>query len=45
MFIRLAELENRLLHGQRQRVPKVKKTIAEMIVQGPPVIAESFFSR
>jgi hypothetical protein len=45
MFIRLAELENRLLHGQRQHVPKVKKTIAEMIVQGPPVIAESFFSR
>ena len=45
IFIRLAELENRFLHGQRQRVPKVKKTIAEMIVQGPPVIAEPFFSR
>jgi hypothetical protein len=42
MFIRLAELENRLLHGQRQHIAKVKKTIAEMIVQGPPVIPESF---
>lgn len=45
IFIRLAELENSLLHGQRQRVPKVKKTIAEMIVQGPPVIAASLSSR
>ncbi len=44
IFIRLAELENRLLHGQRRRVPKVKKTIAEMIVQGPPVIVEPFSS-
>lgn len=35
---RLALLENRLLDNRRQLVPKVKLTIAEMLVQGPPTI-------
>ncbi len=39
LFTRLADLENRLLGGNRQRYPKVKKTIAEMIVLGPPPAA------
>ncbi len=33
---RLALLENALLRGDRQRYPKVKLTIAEMLVKGPP---------
>jgi hypothetical protein len=45
IFIRLADVENRLLCGKRQLFPKVKKTIAEMIVNGPPVVAASFSSR
>ncbi len=44
IFFRLAEVENQLLSGKRQLFPKVKKTIAEMIVQGPPLIAEPFSS-
>lgn len=35
---RFALLENRLLDNKRQLVPKVKMSIAEMLVQGPPVI-------
>lgn len=34
----LAMLENELLMGIRQRCPKVKMTIAEMLVQGPPTL-------
>ena len=45
IFLRLTELENQFLAGKRQRFPKVKKTIAEMIVQGPPFLAEPFASR
>ena len=40
LFTKLAELENRLLGGSRQRFPKVRKTIAEMIVLGPPVLVQ-----
>jgi hypothetical protein len=36
---RLAALEASLLGGSRQSCPKVKKTIAEMIVLGPPPAA------
>ncbi|CAK8717180.1 MAG: hypothetical protein CDV28_10116 [Candidatus Electronema aureum] len=36
LFTQLAALESRLLGGDRQLYPKIKKTIAEMIVQGPP---------
>ena len=39
---KLALLENQLLDNKRHLVPKVKKTIAEMLVQGPPVIPRSF---
>ena len=35
---RLAALENRLLGNRREQLPKVKMTIAEMIVSGPPLI-------
>jgi hypothetical protein len=45
IFLRLTVLENQFLGGKRQRFPKVKKTIAEMIVQGPPLLAEPFSSR
>ncbi|MGX9727423.1 MAG: hypothetical protein ACTFAK_08920 [Candidatus Electronema sp. VV] len=45
LFTRLADVEPRLLGGSRQRFPKVKKTIAEMIALGPPVIAQSFSAR
>jgi hypothetical protein len=38
LFTRLADLENRLLGGSRQHFPKVKKTIAEMIIAGPPTV-------
>ncbi len=33
---RLALLENTLLKGDRRRYPKVKLTIAEMLIKGPP---------
>ena len=42
LFTRLADVETRLLGGSRQRIPKVKRTIAELIVLGPPVIADSY---
>ena len=45
LFTRLADVETRLLGGSRQRFPKVKKTIAEMIALGPPVIGQSFSAR
>lgn len=35
---RFALLENRLLENRRHLVPKVKMTIAEMLVKGPPTI-------
>lgn len=35
---RFALLENRLLENKRHLVPKVKMTIAEMLVKGPPTI-------
>lgn len=45
LFTELADLETRFLGGSRQRFLKVKKTIAEMIVLGPPVIAQPFSAR
>ena len=45
LFTRLADVETRLLGGSRQRFPKVKKTIAEMIALGPPVIGQSFSAK
>jgi Fe-S-cluster containining protein len=36
LFRRMAALESRLMGERRHLYPKVRKTIAEMIVQGPP---------
>lgn len=36
---RLAALENNLLYGKRHLHPKVKLTIAEMLVKGPPELS------
>lgn len=38
LFRQLVTLESRLLEEQRHLYPKVKKTIAEMIIQGPPTV-------
>ncbi len=38
-FLRqLAILENELLHNNRSKYPRVKLTIADMIIEGPPVL-------
>jgi hypothetical protein len=34
---RLAQLENNLFDGKRHLVPRVRMTLAEMLVKGPPV--------
>ncbi len=38
LFRQLVALESRLLEERRHLYPKVKKTIAEMIVEGPPTV-------
>lgn len=38
LFKRMAALESRLLGEKRHLFPRVKLTIAEMIVQGPPAV-------
>jgi hypothetical protein len=38
LLTRLALLENDLLENNRHLLPKVKMTIAEMLVKGPPAI-------
>lgn len=38
LFRRLAALESRLLEERRHLYPKVRKTIAEMIAEGPPTV-------
>jgi Fe-S-cluster containining protein len=38
LFRRLAALESRLMGERRHLYPRVKKTIADMIVEGPPAI-------
>jgi len=38
LFRRLAALESRLMGERRHLYPRVKKTIAEMIVEGPPTM-------
>lgn len=37
----LVMLENELLDGKRHLLPKVRSTIAEMLVQGPPTLPSS----
>ena len=36
---RLAELENELFAGRRRLYPRLRLTIAQMLVQGPPAVA------
>ncbi|MCI5223739.1 MAG: hypothetical protein D3924_13980 [Candidatus Electrothrix sp. AR4] len=38
LFRRLAALESRLMGERRHLYPKVRKTISEMIIDGPPMI-------
>ena len=38
LFQRLAALESRLLEERRHLYPKIRKTIAEMIAEGPPAV-------
>ncbi len=38
LFRQLVNLESRLLEERRHLYPRVKKTIAEMIVEGPPTV-------
>lgn len=38
LFHKLAVLENDLLEGKRHLLPKLRITIAEMLVKGPPVL-------
>ncbi|GAB4339887.1 MAG: hypothetical protein Kow0089_13110 [Desulfobulbaceae bacterium] len=45
LLARVAALEGRLLEGRRHLYPKVRKTIAEMIVQGPPLVDKPFCER
>lgn len=45
MLQKLALLENELLDGKRHLIPKVKLTIAQMLVKGPPQLAILFCQR
>ena len=45
LFRRMAALEGRLLGDRRRMLPRVKKTIAEMIVLGPPRAEVPFCGR
>jgi hypothetical protein len=42
---RLALLENELLDNKRHLQPRVKMTIAEMLVQGPPTLAQAYCAK
>lgn len=42
---RIAALESELLGGKRHLFPKVRRTIAEMITAGPPLIDKPFCER
>ncbi len=45
LFRQMAALESRLLGEKRHLFPRVKLTIAEMIVQGPPTVDTPFCER
>jgi len=45
LFRRLAGLESELLGDKRHLFPRVKRTIAEMIVDGPPRVNKPFCER
>jgi hypothetical protein len=40
LYMELAALERRFLGEQRKRLPKVDLTLAEMLLQGPPVLED-----
>ncbi len=42
LLTRLALLENELLDNKRHLLPRVKMTIAEMLVQGPPALPRPY---
>lgn len=45
LLMQLVQVENELLENKRHLYPKVKKSIAEMIVEGPPMIPTPFCER
>jgi hypothetical protein len=45
MLSKIAALESELLGGRRHLFPKVRRTIAEMIVDGPPLVDKPFCER
>ncbi len=45
LFRKMVGLESRLLGDKRHLLPKVKLTIAEMIVQGPPTVDTPYCER
>lgn len=45
MLSKIAALESELLGGRRHLFPKVRRTIAEMIVDGPPLVDKPFCQR
>jgi hypothetical protein len=42
---KIAEIESELLRGRRHLFPRVKKTIADMIADGPPLVDKPFCER
>lgn len=42
---KLAQLEGEVLQGKRHLLPKMRKTIAEMLLQGPPALPTPFCRR
>jgi hypothetical protein len=44
LYQRLAQLESRLLGEKRRNFPKVKLTIAEMIISGPPRVSKALLA-
>ncbi len=45
LLARMAELESELLDGRRHVYPRVRRTIAEMIAGGPPLVDKPFCQR
>ncbi|MDH3328496.1 MAG: hypothetical protein OEM01_04625 [Desulfobulbaceae bacterium] len=45
LLSKVAAIESELLGGKRHLFPKVKRTIAEMIVEGPPRVDKPFCER
>ncbi|HHO48387.1 MAG TPA: hypothetical protein ENN06_08040 [Desulfobacteraceae bacterium] len=45
LLARMADLESELLDGRRHVYPRVRRTIAEMIAGGPPMVDKPFCER